>query len=156
MHLSCSLCCWCGETEMFNVLFLVQKNLFMRLRVTLAVLGALVLDWLELVGLPLLRSSLNPHTLSRKLESQQPHPDIKNAKRHPPTSQVLLSPRRTPGTNLINSLQKSIRMGDAEIKTSSWRLVEVGRIVLIHGGPSDGKLATIVEIIDHKRVSREK
>jgi large subunit ribosomal protein L14e len=43
-------------------------------------------------------------------------------------------------------------MGDAEIKASSWRLVEVGRIVLIHGGPSDGKLATIVEIIDHKRV----
>lgn len=43
-------------------------------------------------------------------------------------------------------------MGDAEIKASSWRLVEVGRVVLIHGGPSDGKLATIVEIIDHKRV----
>jgi large subunit ribosomal protein L14e len=45
-------------------------------------------------------------------------------------------------------------MGDVEIKASSWRLVEVGRIVLIHGGPSDGKLATIVEIIDHKRVCR--
>jgi large subunit ribosomal protein L14e len=43
-------------------------------------------------------------------------------------------------------------MGDAEIKTSTWRLVEVGRVVLVHGGPSDGKLATIVEIIDHKRV----
>ena len=43
-------------------------------------------------------------------------------------------------------------MGDAEIKTSSWRLVEVGRVALIHGGPSDGKLAAIVEIIDHKRV----
>jgi large subunit ribosomal protein L14e len=43
-------------------------------------------------------------------------------------------------------------MGDAEIKASSWRLVEVGRVVLIHGGPSDGKLAAIVEIIDHKRV----
>ncbi|EPE26681.1 60S ribosomal protein L14 [Glarea lozoyensis ATCC 20868] len=42
-------------------------------------------------------------------------------------------------------------MGDAEIKASSWRLVEVGRVCLIHGGPSDGKLATIVEIIDHKR-----
>lgn len=47
-------------------------------------------------------------------------------------------------------------MGDAEIKASSWRLVEVGRIVLIQGGAHDGKLATIVEIIDHKRVSREK
>jgi hypothetical protein len=43
-------------------------------------------------------------------------------------------------------------MGDADIKTSSWRLVEVGRVVLVHGGPSDGKLATIVEIVDHKRV----
>ncbi|CZR51524.1 probable 60S ribosomal protein L14 [Phialocephala subalpina] len=42
-------------------------------------------------------------------------------------------------------------MGDAEIKASSWRLVEVGRIVLIANGPSEGKLATIVEIIDHKR-----
>ncbi|KAH8684550.1 ribosomal protein L14-domain-containing protein [Tricladium varicosporioides] len=42
-------------------------------------------------------------------------------------------------------------MGDAEIKASSWRLVEVGRVCLVHGGPSDGKLATIVEIIDHKR-----
>jgi large subunit ribosomal protein L14e len=43
-------------------------------------------------------------------------------------------------------------MGDAEIKASQWRLVEVGRVVLIHGGSQDGKLATIVEIIDHKRV----
>lgn len=43
-------------------------------------------------------------------------------------------------------------MGDADIQTSSWRLVEVGRVALVHGGPSDGKLATIVEIIDHKRV----
>jgi hypothetical protein len=53
---------------------------------------------------------------------------------------------------LTSSLQKSYTMGDAEIKASSWRLVEVGRVCLIHGGPSDGKLATIVEIIDHKRV----
>ena len=45
-------------------------------------------------------------------------------------------------------------MGDAEIKASTWRFVEVGRIVLIQGGPSDGKLAAIVEIIDHKRVRR--
>jgi len=43
-------------------------------------------------------------------------------------------------------------MGDAEIKASTWRLVEVGRIVLIQGGGvDDGKLAAIVEIIDHKR-----
>jgi large subunit ribosomal protein L14e len=43
-------------------------------------------------------------------------------------------------------------MGEASIQVSKWRMVEVGRVVLIHGGPSDGKLATIVEIIDHKRV----
>ena len=43
-------------------------------------------------------------------------------------------------------------MGDAEIKASSWRLVEVGRIVLIQDGPSAGNLAAVVEIIDHKRV----
>ncbi|KAI1007010.1 hypothetical protein K3495_g1212 [Podosphaera aphanis] len=42
-------------------------------------------------------------------------------------------------------------MGDSEIKGSSWRFVEVGRIVLLQKGPSEGKLATIVEIIDHKR-----
>ncbi|KAI5846173.1 ribosomal protein L14-domain-containing protein [Tricharina praecox] len=39
-----------------------------------------------------------------------------------------------------------------EVKASQWRLVEVGRLVLINDGPSKGKLATIVEIIDHKRV----
>ncbi len=49
-------------------------------------------------------------------------------------------------------IPESITMGDAEISASSWRLVEVGRIVLIHDGPSEGKLATIVEIIDHRRV----
>ncbi len=43
-------------------------------------------------------------------------------------------------------------MGDAEIKASAWKLVEVGRVVLIRGGPSDGRIATIVEIVDHKRV----
>jgi large subunit ribosomal protein L14e len=43
-------------------------------------------------------------------------------------------------------------MGDADIKTSQWRLVELGRIVLFASGPYNGKLATIVEIIDHKRV----
>ncbi|KAI9838870.1 MAG: hypothetical protein M1819_004077 [Sarea resinae] len=43
-------------------------------------------------------------------------------------------------------------MGDADIKASQWRLVEVGRVVLFKGGKFDGKLAAIVEIIDHKRV----
>jgi large subunit ribosomal protein L14e len=32
------------------------------------------------------------------------------------------------------------------------RFVEVGRVVLVNDGPSAGKLATIVEIIDHNRV----
>ena len=44
-------------------------------------------------------------------------------------------------------------MGDATIESPSWRLVEVGRIVLIQGdSPYTGRLAAIVEIIDHKRV----
>jgi hypothetical protein len=40
------------------------------------------------------------------------------------------------------------------VPNANYILMKVGRIVLIHGGPSDGKLATIVEIIDHKRVCR--
>jgi large subunit ribosomal protein L14e len=44
-------------------------------------------------------------------------------------------------------------MGEALIEGSNWRLVEVGRIVLINGEhPYSGRLAAIVEIIDHKRV----
>ena len=43
-------------------------------------------------------------------------------------------------------------MGDADITTSQWRLVEVGRVVLFGAGPYEGRLATVVEIIDHKRV----
>ncbi|KAK9376209.1 60S ribosomal protein eL14 [Lipomyces chichibuensis] len=38
------------------------------------------------------------------------------------------------------------------VKGSSWRLVEVGRVILINKGEYAGKLAAIVEIIDHKRV----
>jgi large subunit ribosomal protein L14e len=33
------------------------------------------------------------------------------------------------------------------------RFVEVGRVVLLKSGPFDGKIATIVEIMDHNRVS---
>ncbi|KND89777.1 60S ribosomal protein L14-A [Tolypocladium ophioglossoides CBS 100239] len=44
-------------------------------------------------------------------------------------------------------------MGEAVIEGSAWRLVEVGRVVLINGDhPFAGGLATFVEIIDHKRV----
>lgn len=45
-----------------------------------------------------------------------------------------------------------VAMGDADIKASQWRLVQTGRVVLFAGGPYDGRLATVVEIIDHKRV----
>lgn len=41
---------------------------------------------------------------------------------------------------------------DSIVKASNWRLVEVGRVVLIKKGPSAGKLATIVEIVDQKKV----
>jgi large subunit ribosomal protein L14e len=47
-------------------------------------------------------------------------------------------------------------MGDATIEGSQWRMVEVGRVVLIEGNhPLAGRLATIVEIIDHKRVRQD-
>jgi len=44
-------------------------------------------------------------------------------------------------------------MGDADITASRWRMVEVGRVVLF-SKPSlyAGKIAVIVEIIDHKRI----
>lgn len=40
---------------------------------------------------------------------------------------------------------------DAELVVTE-RFVEVGRVVLLKTGPSEGKLAVIVEIIDHNRV----
>lgn len=43
-------------------------------------------------------------------------------------------------------------MAEVDIKTSQWRLVEVGRVVLFTHGKFKDRLATIVEIIDHKRV----
>ena len=41
---------------------------------------------------------------------------------------------------------------DSIVKASNWRLVQVGRVVLIQKGQSAGKLATIVEIINQKKV----
>ena len=41
---------------------------------------------------------------------------------------------------------------DSTVKTSNWRLVEVGRVVLVTKGQAAGKLAAIVEIIDQKKV----
>ena len=43
-------------------------------------------------------------------------------------------------------------MGDARITSPKWNLVQVGRVVLFNNGVFEGRLATIVEIIDHKRV----
>ncbi|PHH50187.1 60S ribosomal protein L14-A [Ceratocystis fimbriata CBS 114723] len=44
-------------------------------------------------------------------------------------------------------------MAEATVTNPSWRLVEVGRVVLVQGAhPDAGRLAAIVEIIDHKRV----
>lgn len=43
-------------------------------------------------------------------------------------------------------------MGDATVITSSWRMVELGRVVLFTAGKHEGRLAAIVEIVDHKRV----
>ncbi|KAK4695017.1 large subunit ribosomal protein L14e, partial [Lecanoromycetidae sp. Uapishka_2] len=42
-------------------------------------------------------------------------------------------------------------MADIDIHASQWRFVEVGRVVLFTHGPYTGRLAAIVEIIDHKR-----
>lgn len=44
-------------------------------------------------------------------------------------------------------------MADIEVNASQWRLVEVGRVILFTHGKYLGRLAVIVEIIDHKRVS---
>lgn len=43
-------------------------------------------------------------------------------------------------------------MANIDLKATSWKLVEIGRVVLIRRGPYTGKLAVIVEIIDHRRV----
>lgn len=43
-------------------------------------------------------------------------------------------------------------MASIDITQSPWKLVEIGRVVLIRNGPYTGKVASIVEIIDHKRV----
>ena len=43
-------------------------------------------------------------------------------------------------------------MAEIDITASQWRFVEVGRVVLFTHGIYLGRLAAIVEIIDHKRV----
>lgn len=52
----------------------------------------------------------------------------------------------------VCAFSEAFAMAEIDIKVSSWKLVEVGRVVLIRSGPYTGKLATIVEIVDHRRV----
>lgn len=60
-------------------------------------------------------------------------------------------------TGTDSKLPQIITMGDAVITGTNWRLVEVGRVVVIAGNhPLAGRLAAIVEIIDHKRVCYER
>ncbi|GAB0135683.1 hypothetical protein EsDP_00004012 [Epichloe bromicola] len=63
--------------------------------------------------------------------------------------QILSTARTATRLRLLNN----VTMGEAVIEGSNWRLVEVGRVVAINGDhPFAGRLAAIVEIIDHKRV----
>ncbi|KIW24643.1 uncharacterized protein PV07_10347 [Cladophialophora immunda] len=43
-------------------------------------------------------------------------------------------------------------MSAIDIKPAGWKLVEVGRVVTLRSGPFEGKLATVVEIIDPGRI----
>ncbi|ODQ64180.1 hypothetical protein NADFUDRAFT_47451 [Nadsonia fulvescens var. elongata DSM 6958] len=43
-------------------------------------------------------------------------------------------------------------MSETIVKSANWRFVELGRVVLVNKGTYAGKLASIVEIVDHKRV----
>ena len=43
-------------------------------------------------------------------------------------------------------------MAKISIASSKWPLVEVGRVVVLSEGEDDGRIAAIIEIIDHKRV----
>ncbi|EPS36917.1 hypothetical protein H072_9497 [Dactylellina haptotyla CBS 200.50] len=44
-------------------------------------------------------------------------------------------------------------MSQSDVVSSQWPQVETGRVVLINSGKDEGKLAAVVQIIDHKRVS---
>ena len=57
-------------------------------------------------------------------------------------------PRWIPVANTTDRIRTSTKMASIEIGATSWRRVEVGRVLKLESG----SLATIVEIIDHKRV----
>ena len=52
------------------------------------------------------------------------------------------------------TIGRFVDMSGIDIKPAGWKLVEVGRVVVLQTGPHAGKLAAIVEIIDNKRVSQ--
>ncbi|GFN12254.1 60S ribosomal eL14 domain-containing protein [Aspergillus tubingensis] len=56
----------------------------------------------------------------------------------------------TPSSRSLST--EAFAMADIDVQVAQWKLVEVGRVVLIRSGPYTGKLAAIVEIVDHKRV----
>jgi len=52
-------------------------------------------------------------------------------------------------------LKTSATMSSAiDVKPAGWKLVEIGRVVNIREGRYEGRLAAIVEIIDHRRVGK--
>ena len=62
---------------------------------------------------------------------------------------VLQSQLRTK-TNKRHSI--FAKMSAVDIKEAGWKLVEVGRVVVVRGGSDNGKRAAIIEIIDQSRV----
>ena len=57
-----------------------------------------------------------------------------------------------PRSHVTDATDVVFEMPEIDVVASKWRMVEVGRVVLFNNGPHAGGLATIVEIIDHKRV----
>lgn len=67
---------------------------------------------------------------------------------------LLVQPIELPksANNPYQTRKNTGRMGDADVTASNWRMVEVGRVAIFAKGPLTGRLAVIVQIIDHKRV----
>lgn len=77
-----------------------------------------------------------------------------------PKSHFLTTQSHNRSTDLVllevlsdNTVLVFIAMAErVDIKPNGWKLVEVGRIVVVQGGRYNGMLAAIAEIIDNKRV----
>ncbi|KAJ5242170.1 uncharacterized protein N7469_000497 [Penicillium citrinum] len=68
------------------------------------------------------------------------------------TSEIRQTSSTTTLRLFTNPVVANFAMADIDVTLASWKLVEVGRLVLIRRGPFAGKLAAIVEIVDHRRV----